>query len=394
MRTWIATTCAVFALACGAGDQAIRDEYEAARAEAARAGAPVDASTPPDLVLHLSRALTQRLVDQGVSAGVHGQEKLDVAPGLTITPDLKVKQVTLVDQERAACPACLVADVALAGTVRYESKLLGGDDVPVHATARVAVEVDLPERKKGWAVRARLRDVKKPMVELGKLPPQVAKLASDPLETWIDGRLETLEPFQLGTFTGEDLPLAALQRVVAEDGGVRVEMVSDAGRRGTVDPTVAGPADGMRLDAAATSLVWIGRREAFATGPQSDLEIAASPDRLEVDDGRFTLDFRVWKLSHGAWWRDVRATGRAEFTRKKLKLTAEDVTQLDQSKGATLADPLAALAQGKVLEEIADTLSRSLPTPGPAVEGMTTVMRGLDGDGERIQLVGDFDLGG
>lgn len=384
--------CAVFALACGAGDQEIRDAYEAARAEASAKGT-ADPAASPDLVLHLSRPLAQRLVDQGVAAGAHYKEELQVVPGLTITPVVDMKRVVLVDKERPSCPSCLVADVTLKGTLRYESKLLGADRVPLDATARVTVDLDLPERKKGWAVRARLTEVKKPVVELGKIPAQVTKLASDPLETWLNGQIATLEPFVLGTFAGDDLPLVALQRVVAEDGGLRVEMLSDAVRRGSVDPTIAPPADGLRLDAAASSLVWIGRREAFALGPQSDLEIAAIPDRLEVRQGRFTLDFRLWKLSHGSWWRDVRATGTAELKKRKLKLTAEDVEQLDQSKGATLADPLAALAQGQVLEQIADNLTRSLPTPAPPSAegaGLTTVLGTLDGEGDRVLLTGDL----
>ncbi|MCB9690062.1 MAG: hypothetical protein H6735_33785 [Alphaproteobacteria bacterium] len=392
MRKSIAVVSALFALACGAGDQAIRDAYEAARAEASARGA-ADPAGAPDLVLHLSRPAAQRLVDQGVATGVNYKEELAVVPGLTITPNVDLKRVVLVDKERPTCPSCLVADVTLKGTLRYESKLLGADRVPLDATARVTVELDLPERKKGWAVRARLTDVKKPVVELGKIPSQITKLASDPLESWLNGQIGTLEPFVLGTFTGDDLPLVALQRVVAEDGGLRVEMQSDALRRGTVDPTVAPPADGLRLDAAASSLVWIGRREAFALGPQSDLEIAAIPDRLEVSQGRFTLDFRLWKLSHGSWWRDVRATGTAELKKRKIKLVADDVEQLDQSKGATLADPLAALAQGRVLEEIANNLTRSLPTPPPPAAGgtgLTTVLGTLDGDGDRVLLTGDL----
>jgi hypothetical protein len=302
--------------------------------------------------------------------------------------------VKLVDREQKDCPRCLVADVELGGRLRYASPL-GSDEVPVSATARVVVELEA-EKKRGWNVRARLAEVRRPVVDVAGLPKSFGQVASGPLEKWLDGQLTKLDPFVLASFPAEDLPFAAL-RVAPDARGLRVEMVTDAARRGQVDPALPGPAEGLRVDASSTSLVWIGRREAFAHGPVSeDPEVAAIPSSLEVDDGRFALGFRLWKLSGGSWWWDLRAEGDAEFRGRRLALAAKEVTELDHSQGAGLADPLAMLVQGRVLEEIAKVLTRSVPTPGPTtVDGqrLEPVLRTLDGQGDLVQLGGDLVVG-
>ncbi|MEC7946562.1 MAG: hypothetical protein VX265_03280, partial [Myxococcota bacterium] len=136
------------------------------------------------------------------------------------------------------------------------------------------------------------------------------------------------------------------------------------------------------------------RRMAFEAGPQ-ELDVAIDPRALAVDGDRFTLALRLWRLKGAGWWRDYTVEGRMGVQRGALRMVGRDAREGEKSRGAGLADPIALLAEGRILDAVGDGVDQSLPAAQTIdVKGVRLAAR-LDtaqGDASALAVAGTLQI--
>jgi hypothetical protein len=284
--------------------------------------------------------------------------------------------------------------VQLSGELVYKAGVLGNGSVPlkVEATADVALATERKARK--FVVTAHTERVRKVSIELVGLPKGLASLAEEPVRKWADDELSKLEPSPLTELSGGELPIREL-RVAPEATGLRIELLTGAVKPGTVALGAPKSGSDWQLDVATQSLVWLARTASFEAGPQSSFEVVAVPEALSVTRDAFTLDLRLWRTSGTGWWRDYRVTGKVRIEDGRAVLEPAKAEQRGASPGAGLADPLALLAEGVIVDTIATALEQSVPAGGSqtidGVKADVTVER-VHGSGDVISVAGELQL--
>ncbi len=387
---------AAFGVACTCqGDPALQAEFRAAKEAALADPGPAPVDWRPDAALHLSPALIDRLLEAGLEGAGPFAGKLELGADTSLRPELALEGVEL--DASQACEGCLKADVHLKGDLTWRAPLLGKGSVPLTVDATLDIALDTRERARRWVVTARTEKVRKVRLDLGGLPAALAKLAEEPVRKWAEDELRALEPTTITELKQADLPVRALRVAPEGSGGARVDVLTGAVEPGAVGLGLPKIHDGWQLDVAAQSLVWLARAESFRAGPQTPLEVVAVPEALTLKRDAFTLDLRLWRTASPGWWRDYRATGSLAIRDGQAVLEPEQAEQLGASPGAGLADPLALLAEGLIVDTIEAAMRQRLPASGSAtVEGWRAGVEatGVSGsaDGEAIQIRGALAL--
>jgi hypothetical protein len=242
------------------------------------------------------------------------------------------------------------------------------------------------------------RDVSALTVKLGGLDARIGDvlepLVADELRKTL---IANLAPAELGTYGSSDAPLRALRVAAARDGGVWVEMLSWSPSPGVLSVRDRPLADGFAVYASVDSVVDLARREAFLAPPLTH-EVVAEPTGLAVAGHDFNLALRLWRPVEGTgWWRDYVVAGTVGVGPKnrRVLLTASGVTEGAASEGAELVDPLATLAEGVILQSIADAANLSAPAASHASSSgvrVETQVIDVSGDGDVLTLVGTVDV--
>lgn len=341
-------------LACASG---IHASYEEERdAAMSVAGAP-GGTWDPDIRVRLSQdsldGLVQVTMDQGLLA-YDDDLRLDGPLGLSarLSPDLDIKRLSLSPSDR--CDGCLAIQASGKGKVKWSAAGASGS-VPLTADIDATVSFEATRDGDAWALSGRLRDVQK--VKLASTT--VGSLdATQILGTWVEQALDKARPLQLGSFGGPDLPLAAV-RLSTATGDLELQLLSDIADRSPV-PAGTTLRDPWELRISTDTLLGMARRAAFETGPVA-MDTAAIPTSLSLGASSFELGLRLWHLSGAGWWRDYTVRGDLAVGNNQLKLKPTEAVEGDKSKGAGLADPLALLVEGRILDAVQDGCRQSLP---------------------------------
>jgi hypothetical protein len=366
-------------LAC-AGN--ISEMYEAEKAAALAPPSTPGKSWTPELRLRLSDAALARAAEEVVAAGVLSVDKaygvdnplgipLKARPSATVTRlDVSVGE---------DCGGCLMLDGTLEGKARWAAGPAKGS-VPFTARLGGRMRFSTEAQGDGWRVTGRV-------VELGRVKVQAGKVKAIDLTPivrgWIDEALDQAPPLEFGRIGGEALPLRAL-RVREADGALEIQALGDVSG-GKPVPAAAGPLGAdwdlrMHPDTALALM----RRTAFEAGP-GELDVAIDPRALSVDGDTFKLGLRLWRLKGAGWWRDYTVDGTLGAKNGKLKLRGRDATEGEKSRGAGLADPLALLAEGRILDAVGSGVNQSLPAKrelamkGVSLSAVADQARGDDG---------------
>lgn len=346
-------------LACAGGIQALYEDEKAAAMKSL--SAPGDWS--PDIRVRLSQDSLDDLVQVAVDEGLLDW-KQTVNLQLPLGVEAKVKPSASVDSlelsPSSACEGCLGLKARLDGRAAWSAAGASGS-VPFTARVGGTVSFELDKQPAGWALSGRVREVDQVQVgsaAIGNID------ATSVLGGWISQALEQVEPVELGTFGGSELPLAGA-RLATSSGDLEVQLLSDLPDRQPVAPaTKLRGAWELRIGTA--TLLGLARREAFETGPIA-YDVAAIPTSLVINPGGFTLGLRLWKLEGNGWWRDYTVTGTVAASGGRLKLEPTGAEEGEKSQGAGLADPIALLAEGQILAAVEDGVRQSLPA-GTAVQ--------------------------
>ncbi|MCK6505564.1 hypothetical protein L6R53_19565 [Myxococcota bacterium] len=373
-------------LGCASG---IRTLYETERdAALARAPAPSE-GWQPDVRMRISSqaldGLVQATLDQGLWSW---DEQLTLSGPLglqaRVEPSGRVHRLRLAASR--ACDGCLEVDAGLEGTARWSAAGASGS-VPFTAQVQGTVSFEVEREGAGWAVSGRLRDVDR--VELG-----VSRLgsldATELLGDWVSEALKEARPLALGTFGGGELPVAAA-RLSTPRGQLELQLLTDVVDGGPVSAGV-NLAQDFEVRISSASALALARRKAFETGAIA-YDVAAVPTSLAVDDDGFSMGLRLWKLSGVGWWRDYAVTGTMGVQQRQLVLQATEAVEGEKSAGAGLADPLALLAEGRILDAVADGLDQAVPaSTGLSIGGqaLTAQVQAVRGARAAIELTGSL----
>lgn len=372
-------------LACASGIQAMYDEE---KLEAlAKADAP--SSWQPDLRLRLSQDSLDGLVQTAMDAGLLSWKervelKLPLGVEARLDPQAEVERLTLSASQ--ACEGCLAVDARLDGKARWSAAGASGT-VPFTARVGGTVSFAVARDGQGWALSGRLRDVDSVKVgsaEVGTID------ATSVLGDWVRQALSKVEPIALGTVGGAEMPLAAA-RLVTSSGDLEVQLLSDLADRTPIPPGGSFDAP-WELRASTATLLGLARREAFEQGAIA-YETAAIPTALRLDGDAFTLGLRLWRLEGSGWWRDYEVQGDLSVKAGRLSLSPTSAEEGDKSKGAGLADPLALLAEGRILQAVADGVKQTIPVSTAVSVGDRSVKARLEtvtGAGDVAVLTGSL----
>ncbi len=355
--------------------------YEAEKSAVLSAATDRPADWEPDVVLHIAGPDFEDAVETAIKAALTKEQAPIVFPvGLgmeaKLRPVFSIEEASLKASD--TCASCLSFDAVLVGKAAWSLGPASGT-IPLDVGAQGIFALEVVD---GHIIEATPRAVTSIRVRVK----DYAGLRLNPsteIQEWLTaqlaGRIPKIRVVDLDTAA---LPLRDL-RLRSQAGAVRVEALTNVAGATPVGP-VEAPTTGVRLAISESALVGLARRAAFEKG-ELTLDVHADPLEMNVEGSEFTLDLRLWRLVGRGWWRDYRIYGDLQVQSGKLKLVAKRVEELGKSPGAGLVDPLAALFEGRILEEITDAVSQSLPATQRQDLGVvqlraeTTTVSGRDG---------------
>ncbi len=358
--------------------------YEQEKQEALHpAPIPRDDDWQGDIRIQISAPALSELSQAALDGGLLAWKKhlsLDTPVGTiaSIRPSAHVTRLKV--STGGSCPDCLALTGALEGEASWAAGPLSGS---IPFTANIAGDLAISIERDGsdWAVMGRL-------AELSRLKLSAAEVGrvdvSGQLEQWGQAAVSATPAFRISTLGGDALPLRAL-RMSVDEAGIGLEALADVSGGAAIPASPGELESDWRLRASADTVLALMRRAAFQAGILSH-DVAVDPRALTVDASLFTLDLRLWRLSGSGWWRDYTVDGRMRVRGRKIELEGERAYEGDKSRGAGLADPIALLAEGRILELVVESLKQAVPGSRSAAVGdqqlkaVTREIKGIDGE--------------
>ena len=367
----------------------IHELYDAARDEALRPAAAASGDWSPDVRVHLRPAALRTVTTTALDAGILAWDKpikLDTPLGaaLTLRPSAAVDSLRLVPGRD--CDGCLRVTGDVVGRVRGK---IAQRPVSLQFTASLdgIVTLAVEDTGDGFQVRGRLTEVRK--LQLGGDQTLARIDVSGPIKKWVRKALAAAPAFTVAELGGDKLPLRGA-RIRTAPGGIFVDALSDVAGAPVGEGGALPAGTDWEVRIAEESLAAMLRRAAFEAGT-IDFDVAIDPQSIDLEGDRFALRLRLWRLAGRGWWRDYDVSGGVEVRKRKLVLEATDAEEAGKSKGAGLADPIALLAERRILEAITDNMQQAIPGTKRASVGGIVLKAQTDrfyGDGAAAVLHG------
>lgn len=368
----------------------IHELYESTRQDVLAAVPGAGDRWQPDIRARIHPAQLNGVAGAALEAGLLSWKKKQTVDGplgisATVTPSAGVEQLNIVPGKD--CDDCLAVTGNLSGQARWE---VGGASGALPFTARIAATVSLAleQTGDGYRLRGKVTDIKR--VKLSGDSRVLRVDLSDTLGKWARKGLAAAPAFTVAEFGGDKLPLRAARLRIGE-GAVSVDALSAVEGAPVAEATGDIP-DGVDWDVRVSeaTVAAMMRRAAYEAGTV-DYDVAIDPVSIDAEGGQFTLGLRLWRLAGRGWWRDYRVQGDLGVKKRQLTLSATGAEEAGKSRGAGLADPIALLAEQRILEAITDNLQQAVPgarqtsAAGLSVRAVSTA---FVGDGEALVLRG------
>ena len=333
--------------------------YEESRLEAFLEPGPPGENWQPDARAQVSGDLVHALVVDAVTSTLAQRSAillpLPAGQEARLEPRIQLRRLDISEGE--SCSDCFAVDLRMRGQLHWSLGVAQGD-IPFQVQTQGELLFTSEASAQGHRLQARLASLHHLRLRLGDF-----RLSSDALENelraWLRRQLlERLGPISLGEIGGADLPVRAV-RIRPDGNGIGIEVLSIAPRHRDL-PRVAVRDEGWQAQVSTATLLALARRAAFEQG-EIGHGVFLDPRGLSLDGQDFEILLRVWRLQGRGWWRDYRIRGRIQVGSKKLKLIPDEVEELAQSRGAGFADPLALMAEGRIVDAIAAGAAQALP---------------------------------
>jgi hypothetical protein len=364
--------------------------YEAAREAALAQAGPAGASWEPDVVLQLSAPVVEDVLRTAVRQQGPLQKTLEIS-GARVQAQVRLKSLAVARAK--PCPGgCVGLEADFAGELDWAVGPLQGT-TPFSAHGLLDAVFEVVQQKGELEVQGAPRRLRELELEVGELEGRISGLRRS-VRAWLEDEALARVPAQpFARFPSDGLPVRAA-RVLPDGEGLRIDLLTDVPEPGRAS---AGPRpqEGFTLTVSEPTLLSLARQEAFEHGPVG-YEVVPEPTSLDFTEEGFVLGLRLWRPVGRGWWRDYTITGSARVAGGKLSLAPREVTEGPKSPGAALVDPLAALAEGLILDAIEDAVQTSLPLHGQEKIGEAAVrveLQQLAPAAEAVRGTGTVQLG-
>jgi hypothetical protein len=356
---------------------------------------PAELDWSPDLRLRLSKEALQRLTRRSIASGLLDQRgktiRFDppVGPSIELAPRLKISELEILNSSQG-CTDCLDLSVKLNGKTRWSIGSKSGK-ISVGAQAQVRAMLEVEEKADGqWSLSLSGLELRKLQVESDKL----SGLDLSPiLEGWVKKSIKKGPQISLGKLGGDDLPIRAI-RVRPTPTDLSVEVLSAIHDPGELPDEPAPISEDWELQISQDTLLALMQRDAFSRGPLQ-LELAPDPRGLSLEDTLFSMDMRIWRLWGLGWWRDYRVDGEVRIHKEQLEVEAQSIESLGHSRWARAVDPLALLAERRILSSLEDGVQAAVPLDQAASLGdfkISTISKQVEATEGMLLIRGDLQI--
>ncbi len=352
---------------------------------------PLPAAWPADATAWIADDVLRGTLDAAVHDVVFTRSfslaGMSATPRLALT-ELKVGQATRPAVDTLGLVARLDGDVGF--------NVFGGvTQIGLVATLKIDASIDVVSDGDALSLVAKPVRVNDVRVAWDGAPAwAISALPLPMLTSWLTEKALTAFPaVTVAQFGGKGLPVRDL-RVQAMPGGLKLEARTAAPLTLAVG-AVTQPEHGWTVRVPVDTVMQLARRQLFQQGPV-DHDVWIDPVSLKLGDGTFALKLRLWRVVGAPWWREIEIHGALAVNRQKIVLRADEAVEMGHSNGAGLADPLIAIAKGRVLDAIAEAATISVPTTQAAALGSTPTawrIRELWVDGTDLVITGDAAFG-
>ena len=357
MRGWLFTSLWLL-VGC---PRSIHPDFDRTQESALQTAGPLPAPFVPDARLVLRQEAISSALDAyaGTLEPIRTSFDLGVA---SVQPRVTIRQLSLAPRS-PDCSPCLRLQGQLGGTTKVVTPL-GDTRFPLNATFTLDVSLELQDTTDGkHRLVAKAKEVRQLKFEAAGVQADLG-VWRGPIRSWIDEALvKDLPQMPLIDVDLEALPLVQVALSTAP-GIVVVNLRSDVPHTQYLDSNIGVPHADWSLHLTQPVVLGMMRRAAFTQepfeverGPFTYTLLAEPTDVHFLQEERFQLELRLWSLKGRGWWRDYRVSGPLVVNGKKVIATAKEIEPFGASPGAFLADPLAALAQSRVLEALSDGVS-------------------------------------
>ena len=366
-RSWIKIALAL-AFCLTACTPRINTEFEQLRTATLAPPPPGLQGWEADARLHLDNFSLLRIVRNSLENQLRQDDGFRLTPvsGLKaeITPKLTLDGLSLAPA--SACSTCLELTGALGGKLEWELGPWDGQ-IPVSLQIESVLSFSLVPNNDALVVMGNLKNLNiRPNAALELRPGGTWRGVridlEKPVGRWVQKRwMQQSQAIPVGRVGGPNSPIQEA-RIHPSTSGLDVDLLTIAADPSPLGPPAApiGPAAGWQLSVSQESAMGILRRHVFKQGPVQH-GAYVDPQTLTIDGSQFELVVRLWKPGKVTWWRNFRVKGTLVLIDGKLQLDATQVEWLEHSRGAKLLDPLATLAESRVLEAIEKTFDVARP---------------------------------
>ena len=366
-----------------------------ARAElAALDRVPMPVGWPAQATIVLSNAQVQKLVARYATRPGRKPPELTIDGSMvTINAVLRADPPNVTLAASTACPECIALAGWGTGTVGlsaagYSSDLNWRSEVAAQARLDgmprpegfgIAV---VPVQRESWTVGL---DVK-------GLPPLYGTVIEQALEHQIEVGLRDVgplaNPIPLATIPYDGLVRMRGLRTHYAD-GLAVDLGFSTMHAGVIH-TTPSPGAGFAVAIPAETLLGLAHGALVRNGPIEGFQ--PEPTVLHLDDGKFELWMKIWKVAHTEKWREYVLRGTLTLENGVIALHPEDATETGKQSWGGPLDPV-------VQAVVIDTLKKALAvqTPGRFVHPMgdqgdlTVVLTKLDANDDVLTAWGTID---
>jgi len=344
-------------LVLGACAKSVIPEYHVRKTATLAPPVEVPEGWKGDAMLVLSDELTDRLVSAGLERSGAFKRKVELGGRAHFTPDLALSALSIVPSDR--CRGCVQVDATLDGTCSWRIGNSTGDR-PLGGHLIFDALIVATRSEQSWDVSLKPRSVRRAELELGgRTFRTIKKLAKGAIDDWATEHVfDQVEPIRITSFQA-DLPLRAVRPAPTEH-GLALELLTETPGVDLVDPPELQPDEDWALAVSQRALLHVARTKAFSQGELA-YDVAVEPTGLQIDKGTFLFDVRLWRLKGRGWWRDVKVRGTWAMTDQGFDFQAVEASEVARSRGARMVDPLAALAENRILHAVEDAVSTTIP---------------------------------
>ena len=376
MNIWLLT----FLLGCGGH---IKDLYEKEQQQVLMKTAAIPTDWQPDARLRVSYSRINELAKDNLQNTVKSGKFTFKPLGMKVVVNTKntVQKLTITDHKS---DSSFSFSAHLKGKSSWKSSLLKGS-IPYTAQIKGRANISF-ENSRFYAKLSHIDKLQVETKSTGKI--NVEKH----LQKWLREKMKKSKPIPLGKVQMKKFQMLA-SRVRSQSTSADIEFLSNSTTTQPLKQNAKAPLGEWELEISNQVVnSWI-RRNAFRRGIIAH-GVAVDPRSFSMKGRDFVLKLRLWKLQGwGKWWRDYEVKGQAKMNKKKLLLKGQDVKATGKSRGAGVADPLALLAEGFILEAIADNLKFGIPIHHQTnLKKQKIVAKTLDisGNGDALRIWGNL----